>query len=285
MTLPARPLAGPRLAAVLAAAGLAVAACGSSSPVAVRAPVTSPSAAPGPGGLAARGPAAFGTVAAVSGSDVEVQNPTSGQVTVHLTPATKVVATVSGTAADVHVGGCAAVQPVPPSGGTASPPATVPPGTPVTARAVTLSAATGGACTALLRGPGLGGPGRASAPPASGAPATPRPRVGGPRPAAGLITAVTSGGFTLRETGPGGATTSVTVTTTAQTSYTRTEPATPAAITVGSCLVAQGRADDTGAVTATTVTVRPDTGTGCSAGFGRREPGPGGAAASGGGNA
>jgi hypothetical protein len=216
-------------------------------------------------------------VAAISGSDLEVQNPTDGQVTVHLTGTTKIIATVPATAADVKVGGCAVVQPAisrTPGGTSSAAPPSVDPAAPVAARSVTLTDAVAGSCTAGprgLRGPGGSPSGSPSARP------TNAPRTGSGafrgRSAAGLITAVTAGGFTVRSAGRTGNSTLITVTTTAQTTYSRSQNATPAAIKVGSCVVAQGSVDSTGAVTASSLAVQAPTASGCRTGFGRRQGG------------
>ena len=76
-------------------------------------------------------------------------------------------------------------------------------------------------------------------------------------------------GQTLIITGPNGDTT-VTYSTT--TSISKTSTATLADITAGTCIVATGTKDASGAVTAATVRLAPKTAAGCAASFG---PGPG----------
>src|SRR5579859_8039209 len=76
-------------------------------------------------------------------------------------------------------------------------------------------------------------------------------------------------GQTLIITGPNGDTT---VTYSASTPIIKTSTATLADITAGTCIVATGSKDASGAVTATSVRLAPKTAAGCAAGFG---PGPG----------
>jgi len=260
---------------------LGVTGCGGASSAAGQAsggPSASTQPGAGAGGTTSARPGTAGSVAAISGSDLEVQNPTDGQVTVHLTPTTKIISTVAAAPTDLKVGGCAVVQPVVSraAGGassTASP--SVDPTAPVAARSVTLADPIGGGCTTRPRGLRGAGGGAPSAGSSAGAGSGQRTGQGpgglrGGRPAAGQITAVAAGGFTVRATDRAGAPTIVTVTTTGQTTYSRSQKATPAAIKVGSCVVAQGRVDGTGAVTATSVAVQAPTANGCRAGSGRR---------------
>src|SRR5215469_3821717 len=96
---------------------LVTAACGNSGTTATP-PATSSS--PAPAATQAAFPGAFGTAAAVSGSSLEVQNPTSGQVTVNFTSATLITETVAGASSDVSVGSCVAVAGQPPASGAAT---------------------------------------------------------------------------------------------------------------------------------------------------------------------
>ena len=59
----------------------------------------------------------------------------------------------------------------------------------------------------------------------------------------------------------------ITVTTTSATTYTRNGPATASAFKVGLCVTALGKADDTGAIAATSIALRPK-GNSASCGFG-----------------
>jgi hypothetical protein len=96
-----RWLLGPSLG--LAAVAVAVSACGTagnSTAVQPAAPSSAPATPAGPRG-------ASGTVAALSASNLQVQNPRTGQVTVTFTPSTSFTTTVPATGADLMVGDCA----------------------------------------------------------------------------------------------------------------------------------------------------------------------------------
>jgi len=67
--------------------------------------------------------------------------------------------------------------------------------------------------------------------------------------------------------------TTQTVKTSSATTYTRTEAATAKALAVGLCVTALGKADDTGSIAATSITLRPAQNGSCSSGFGGRGPG------------
>ena len=105
-----------RLRCIPALAGLglvalAATACGGSGTTATRQPppaASSSSPAPAASTQAAF-PGVVGTAAAVSGSSMEVQNPTTGQVTVTFTASTPITETVTATSKDVTVGSCVAV--------------------------------------------------------------------------------------------------------------------------------------------------------------------------------
>src|SRR5262245_45610403 len=90
-------LAGPGLVALL------VTACGSPGATSATAAARS---SPAPTGNQAAFPGVVGTAAAVSGSSMEVQNPSIGQVTVTFTGATAITETVAVTSRDVTVGSC-----------------------------------------------------------------------------------------------------------------------------------------------------------------------------------
>jgi hypothetical protein len=89
---------------------------------------------------------------------------------------------------------------------------------------------------------------------------------------------VTATGFDVKSTFRNGAGATATatpttrvvhVTTTASTTYTRTAAATSEAAAVGTCVTATGTSDQTGALTARTINVRPAVNGACSLGFGR----------------
>ena len=63
--------------------------------------------------------------------------------------------------------------------------------------------------------------------------------------------------------------------TTSDTTYTATARATSTALKVGLCVTALGTADDTGAVAASSISLRPAEAGGCLGGFGRPGGGSG----------
>ncbi len=78
-------------------------------------------------------------------------------------------------------------------------------------------------------------------------------------------------------TGSSGTTTVTrTVTLDSSTTYTKTESAAGSALTVGKCVNAVGTSDSTGAITASSISIRPMVNGACSTGFGRRGMGGGG---------
>jgi hypothetical protein len=263
------------LALVAGALAMALAACGggTNTPSAAAGPTTTRPATPNRGGPP---PGTFGTAAAVTSTNVEVQNPQNGQVTVNFTASTTFTDTVPATLADVTVGSCVTVAAA--SGGTQA--------KALTARTVTVTAPTNGACTG---GGGFGGGGGGG----GGAPGTTRtPNPSRPRPsgangapanfgaAFGSVTAASPTGFTVQGIARGttpAVTTVVTVNST--TTYTKTAAATSSALAVGDCVTAIGAADDTGAVAATRINISKPGPTGCTAGLGRFRGGAGGAGA------
>ncbi len=136
----------------------------------------------------------------MSGSSLEVQNPTSGQVTVTFTATTPITDTVSVTAKDVTVGSCVTVIGKPSTTGSAA--------SPVTATTVTISAPVKGNCTGAGGFGGFGGGrGGGSSPRPS---FSPRPRPSGSRGAFGngafggangKVTSVSATGFVVQARG------------------------------------------------------------------------------------
>ncbi|HEY4017817.1 MAG TPA: DUF5666 domain-containing protein [Pseudonocardiaceae bacterium] len=265
---------GARSGLALIAGALAVGliACGGSTTPAASSNTAAPptSRASGP----QTPPGAFGTAASVSATSLEVQNPSTGQVTVNFSSATTFSDTVSGTLADVTSGSCVTVA------STATGSSRPAPGTPITARTVTISQPGANGCTAG----GFGG-GRGGGTPPSG---STRPS-GSPRPsgtngpgrgsgfAFGSVTAVSATGFTVHSAARGqNAATDTTVTVDSSTTYSKVESATSSALAVGDCIAAVGATDDTGAVTAKTIGISKPGPNGCSTGFGRRGGGAGG---------
>lgn len=270
MTMP-----GVALALLLVASG-----CGSTSTAATGSASSGPSqqaaqGVPG-GGQQGRMPGASGTIVDVSGSTMQVQGLQSDQVAVTWTGRTSFTDEASGTLSDVAVGSCVMVT-SDGAGSTSSSPATV------TATAVRGTKATNGSCS-IGGGPGGGGrPGGGSGMP--GGAASGRPD-GGPsgRPGGagvvGMVKAMTGGGFTVTSQGFGqdSGSSTVTVSTTSKTTVSRTVAATSKAVRTGLCVSARGSADDTGAVTATSVALSQPVNGACGMGFGR----PGGAGGAGG---
>lgn len=86
----------------------------------------------------------------------------------------------------------------------------------------------------------------------------------------GEVTAVSATGFTVQGLGDE----EVDVDVTDDTTFTTTADATADAVEVGRCLSAQGETDDTGAVTAATISVSDPVDGACSGGFAMRGPRP-----------
>jgi hypothetical protein len=281
--------AGRRWAPALAGLGivvLGVTACGGSSgnaatPAATIASSAAPGSSPTPSASQAAFPGVVGTAAAVSGSSLEVQNPTSGQVTVTFTASTPIADTVSVTAKDVTVGSCVTVVGKPSTTGSAA--------TSVTATSVTISAPVKGECTGGgaggFGGGGFGGFGRGGGTGATPLPSfSPRPRPTGSRGAFGngtfggangKVTSVSATGFVVearnRAAGSGTATdTSITVITTSASKYLKTVTATASALKVGQCITAVGTANSIGAVAARSIRISQPGPSGCVSGFGGR---------------
>ncbi|HEX8973507.1 DUF5666 domain-containing protein [Oryzihumus sp.] len=266
-------------------------------------------AATGAGGSGARGfggggrmPGVSGLVAAVDGHTMQVQD-SSSQTAVTWTSATRFTDTVAASLADVKPGVCvvarSAAQGARPgatggggtggasSGGSAG-------ASTVAATMVTISAPTRGGCD--LGGPGGFGGRGGRAPGGSGATATPGERPSGARTGApgagrgffggafGTVVSVSGSTFQVREQARAFAGSSatataaprtVTVTVDPTTTWVRTTRSTAASVKVGRCVTALGKADDTGAVTATAVAVRPAVNGSCSFGRGQRDGGSG----------
>ena len=254
----ARRIVLPGLALV---AVTVVAACGGSTPAASAPPPAAPKAST-PNRAQQGPPGTFGTIAAASGTSLEVQNPQNGQVTVNFNGSTTFTNTTAATLADVTVGSCVAVTAT--SGGNM--PATL------TARSVSLTPSSSNGCTAGAFGGGGGnGAGRPSNAPrpsnrprpsgAPGAPGAPGGR------SFGSVTAVSATGFTVHNTNPrAGQSADTTVTINSSTTYTKTASATSSALAVGECVAAIGPADDTGAITARTIAISKPGPSGCTTG-------------------
>jgi hypothetical protein len=268
------------LGVVAGAMAFTLAACGGSTP----APAAStgggqPSGTNRPGGGAP--PGVFGSIAAVSGQTLQVQNPQSGQTAVSYDGSTKITNSVAGALTDVTNGACVTVN------GTATGQ-----GQPVSATAVTITQAGSNGCNFGNGGQRPSGsntprPSGSNRPRPSGSngprPSTGNNPAGGPR-AFGAVTAVSATGFTVHSTFGANAS-DVTVNVTSATTYTKTVTADASALVVGACVAAQGKADDTGAVAATSIAVSKAGPNGCTGGFrGGRGGGFGGGGGQGGGN-
>ena len=225
-----------------------------------------------------------GTVAAVDGSTLQVQD-SSSQTAVVYTGKTTVTARVTTTASALAVGDCVSVRTAATASTASAGPTAANAGTgELAASTVTILSSEGG-CTDVAGGgdgggfPG-GGAGRPSGAPSgmpSGAPSgmpTDRPSgapTGGPPRGGGFgttgeITTLVAGTFTVtpRAPGAGGSTagptasatpTPVTVTYADDTTFLTTAKATAGSIEVGSCVRATGTTDDTGTLTATTLVI------------------------------
>jgi hypothetical protein len=278
--------AGRRWAPALAGLGivvLGVTACGGSSgnaatPAATIASSAAPGSSPTPTAGQAAFPAVVGTAAAVSGSSVEVQNPSSGQVTVTFTASTPITDTVSVTAKDVAVGSCVTVVGKPSAAGAAA--------KSVTATSVTISAPVKGNCAGAggFGGGGFGGFGGGQGGSSPRPSFSPRPRPTGSRGAFGngafggadgKVTSVSASGFVVearsRTAGSGTATdTDITVITTSASKYLKTVTASASALKVGQCITAVGTANSIGAVAARSIRISQPGPAGCVSGFGGR---------------
>jgi hypothetical protein len=262
--------------ALVATIGLGLAGCGGSSPAATGGTEGGQATAP-PGAGAARTPGGSGKVTDVSGSTAQVQSQTA-QVAVTWSGSTTFTQQVSVKSSAIKVGSCVMVMS---SATTTSTTDTV------QASSVRIIPATNGAnsgsCT-FGRGGGANRPqGQGGTPPTarpSGAPSNGTGR-GGFGGTFGKITNVSSTGFTVSSVArPAGTSSStdapksVTVVTGAKTTYTSTAKASSADVKVGRCVTSQGKADDTGAIAATSIAITDPVNGECGfGGFGGRPGG------------
>jgi len=266
-------------------------------------------------------PGASGSVAAVTGSSMEVQNPETGQVTVSWTPSTTFTQTVTSTVSDVAVGDCVTVTGKPASKNSTKGPIA---GTSV----IVVQPSAGGICATTASGFGAGGPGAAF----GRGNGSFRPTAGGTFPnggsfptrgsfpsgaarnfanfafATGKVTQISSGSFTVEGVMRSGGATStkstskpkskskgksksksksknksaastpakpatssteaIDVTTGSSTTYSQTSTTSSSSLAIGQCVTARGPASDTGAIAATSISVRSPGASGCTAGFG-----------------
>jgi hypothetical protein len=275
---------GPRagvlaLALTSGALAFAVAACGSSSSSSAPATSTQPAAS---AGARPTLPGAYGTIAAVTGTNMQVQNKINGQVTVNFGSSTKITSSDSASKTDITVGSCVLVTGTGTNGAT------------VTAQSVTISQPVNGACTigggalsggtgagagtgtrrgggGRLGGGGLLGKGGGRLRPSAGA-----SPAGDATGAYGTVSAVTGTGFSVKgQARANQPAKDSTVTVTGTTTFSKTITASPTALTVGDCAVALGKADDTGAVAATSISVSKPGKSGCTIGTGAGRAGAG----------
>lgn len=197
----------------------------------------------------ARGPGGSGKVTDVSGSTAQVQG-NGAQVAVSWTDSTTFSTQVGTDVSAVTVGSCVLVT-SDQSGDSSS-------NTKVAAASVMVTKKTDGSC--LAGGPGGGRPTDLPTDMPTDMPTdlpsgTPPGGRGGGF-AVGEVTAVSGSGFTVASMRPGAdddSTSDVTVTTSSTTKYTTTKSGSATDVKVGTCLTSRGEADDTGAITATTI--------------------------------
>lgn len=222
----------------------------------------------GPGGPGQRGPAASGTIAAIAGSTMQVQNPQSGQVAVTWSSSTKFSHQVTATVAAIKSGDC--VTAIAPSGTSES-------ATSFTATTVTINPSTKGDCGGTFAGPGQ----RPSGAPTKFPSGFPTNRPSGQQPkfgaiAAGKVSSVSGSTLVIaaRQFGPNSSgssgTTSKTVTIGSSTKIVTEASTTAGSLKVGKCVTAQGKADSSGTVAATSVRITDPINGQCTLTFGRR---------------
>lgn len=265
------PLGNTLRRAAVGVVALALAGCaavtGTTQPAAGEAGTPAVSAVPSGG---PRAPGVTGLIADASGGVLQVQG-ADGQTAVTLTRTTSVTTTQAASVNAIGVGDCVLVRSARTTAqGTATPPTTgiADPAAPLEAASVTLSTAVDGACPDE-------GPGGASAPgqppaPSDGAPPSAIPGgQGGVVGASGLVTAVDGSTLTVSAT-RGGATSARTVTLTDATTVSRRVAGSRSDARVGLCASARGDADDTGAMTATSLELFPATDGACASSRGRQ---------------
>ena len=257
--------------AVALAGALTMTACGSASGGgSVRSSGASPSATASPSSTAPRtagqfGPAASGTVAAISGTTMQVQNQAVGQVAVSWTRTTKFTQAVTSTvSAAVKAGKC--VVAVGPTGTSAS-------DVSFTASTLVVTSPVNGECARGFGGGGTGErrPGFPSGAPSgrpSGVPTGGRYGTGG-AVSIGKITSVSGGTFMIAaQSGSTTATTPKTILTDSSTKVTSDSATTSTSLKVGKCVTARGKTDSTGTVAATSVGISNAVNGQCTNGFG-----------------
>lgn len=240
------------LVGAVCAVGLA--ACGGATTTGATTPTSTPAATSSTPSSTQTRPGAAGTLAAISGSTLEVQSPSAGQVSVDLTRATAITQTVRATSAKVVVGACVLAIGAPTTSGTTT--------GQVAARSVTITQPGPGGCTRAGPFGGFGGgPTNAFHRRATGSPApgSHKARSASFASAFGKVTSASKASFVVQTTtGP------TTVDFTASSTFTEVTPATSSVLKVGDCVVATGPASQIGTVTATRLSVRSPGPDGCS---------------------
>jgi hypothetical protein len=238
-----------------------------------------------PAGGEGRFPGASGTIAAINGTSLEVQNAQTGQTTVTYTPTTTFQQTVNAKASALSVGSCITATGKPSKKAakkSSTKTATQSFGEPVTATVVSITEPTAGSCTSGFGGAGGAGAGRfprtGGSPTGAngGAPGGQHPtggfrgRAGGQFAAAsGPVTRVAGSKVTIKETDPRTKKSlSVVVTLSSSTTFSERQSAAATDLAVGKCASSFGSADSTGAVTASSITISSPGANGCTTGFG-----------------
>src|SRR5262245_8418185 len=236
-----------RVVAVGIAGLFTLAACSNSAPASHDPSASAQASSAGQGNAGFRGPAASGTVAAITGTTMQVQNPQVGQVAVTWTSSTRFSHQIATTLAAIKAGDC--VTAVAPSGTSFD-------ATSFTATSVMVGS---GAC-AVGGGPrpsGLPSGTRASGFPSGARPSGfPSGRLRGGAVATGKVASISGNTLVIaaRQFGASG-TKNKTVTVTSDTRITTEAATTATSVKVGKCVTAEGKADPTGAVTATQVRI------------------------------
>ncbi len=241
-------------------------------------------AAGGASHAGANRPETTGVIAQLNGSSIFVQNQQAQtQVTVNFNADTRFTQTVAAAAGTLKVGDCvSATAAAASSSASPSPSAGQSVVTHLTATEVTITGTdltctrTGGFGSGNRTFPS-GGPSAFARPSTGARPSgAPRGNFGSFRDTAfGKVSAVNGTSFVVTSTrgsGSSAKTTEITVTTTGSTTYRQTTAATKADLKVGLCASAIGTTDDTGAVTARSITLIQKSSNGCTfggSGFGR----------------
>jgi hypothetical protein len=221
---------------VLGAAAMALSACSSSA--GANSSTTAPRSSSAPQGR----PLASGTIASVAGSSMVVQNPRTGQVTVDWTASTAFNQTVSASGSDLAVGEC--VQVLAATGSSPAP-----------ARTITITKPVASGCSRPAGSAGGAGRGFGD---------------GGALPFTsvfGTVSALDNGTLTVRGATGTNSTGTTTFSYDSSTTLTKVQSAHASSVATGQCASAFGTSTTSGAVAATSITLRPTGPNGCLGGF------------------